>query len=409
MLCRQRYGQSESKGLFSLNNQEYIQIHDDNVMHTYGRFPVVIDHARGACAWDADGKKYIDFGSGIGTNSLGYCDEGWVRAVEEQLTRVQHVSNYFYTPSSALFAQKLMQITGYSKVFLCNSGAEANECALKIARKYSFDTYAKKERSTIITLKNSFHGRTVTTLSATGQDEFHNYFFPFTEGFRFAQANHMESVLEQFDDTVCAVMVEFIQGEGGVLPLEPEFVAELSKFCRDHDLLLIGDEVQTGVGRTGTFYCCEQYGVKPDVLTSAKGLGGGLPIGACLCREGLEQVLTPGTHGSTFGGNPVVCAGGIEVLNRLSTPGFLEEVRKKGEYLRSSLLNMSEVQSVRGLGLMLGADLKTKAAKKVCARCVEEGLFTLTAKTSMRFLPPLTITYDELDEGLAILRRVLAE
>jgi len=249
----------------------------------------------------------------------------------------------------------------------------------------------------------------VTTLSATGQEEFHNYFFPFTEGFRFAQANSMESVRKQYDASVCAVMVEFIQGEGGVLPLEPNFVTELAKFCRDHDLLLIGDEVQTGVGRTGTFYCCEQYGVRPDVLTSAKGLGGGLPIGACMCREGLDQVMTPGTHGSTFGGNPVVCAGGLEVLNRLSTPEFLDEVQTKGEYLRAALLQMDEVADVRGLGLMLGAELKTKTAKQVCARCVEEGLFTLTAKASMRFLPPLTITYAELDEGLAILRRVLAE
>lgn len=391
-----------------MNNQEIIRIHDENVMTTYGRFPVAIDHAKGACAWDADGKKYIDFGSGIGTNSLGYCDEGWVRAVSAQLGRVQHVSNYYYTEPSALFARKLMQITGYARAFLCNSGAEANECALKIARKHSFDTFGKKERSTIITLKNSFHGRTVTTLSATGQEEFHNYFFPFTEGFRFAEPN-MDSLRGQYGETVCAVMVEFIQGEGGVLPLEPDFVTELAAFCREKGLLLLGDEVQTGVGRTGTFYCCEQYGVKPDVLTSAKGLGGGLPIGACLCREGLEKVLVPGTHGSTFGGNPVVCAGGLEVLNRLSAPGFLDDVRRKGETFRAGLLNMPEVTEVRGLGLMLGVQLKTKSAKQVCADCVERGLLTLTAKDALRLLPPLTITDGEIGEGLAILKSVLAQ
>ena len=391
-----------------MNNQEIIKLHDENIMGTYGRFPVVLEKGHGASAIDADGKEYIDFGSGIGTNSLGYCDDGWVEAVTRQLHKIQHVSNYYYNEPNALAAKKLCEISGYDKVFFGNSGAEANECAIKLARKYSVDRHSR-ERTTIISLKNSFHGRTVTTLSATGQDVFHQYFFPFTEGFRYARANSMESVRELTDDTVCAVMLEFIQGEGGVLPLEEGFVKELAGFCKAKKLLLIADEVQTGVGRTGSFYCFQQYGVTPDIVTSAKGLGGGLPIGACLCTKELAGVLSVGMHGSTFGGNPVACAGAVEVLNRVGNEDFLKQVREKGAYLRKRLEQLPWIREVRGKGLMLGADLKDGCppAKDVMAACLESGLLILTAKTSMRFLPPLTITYGEMEKGLGILEEVL--
>ena len=390
-----------------MTNQEYIQLHDENVMLTYGRFPVVIERAEGVSAWDADGKKYLDMGSGIGTNSLGYCDSKWLEAVVEQLKKVQHVSNYFYTPVAAVLAEKLMKISGYQRVFFGNSGAEANECAIKVARKYSMDRWNDPNRTTIITLQNSFHGRTVTTLAATGQDVFHTHFYPFTEGFRYAEANNMDSVREQFDGSVCAIMVEMIQGEGGVCPLEKSFVDALVQFCNENELLLIADEVQTGVGRTGTFYCSEQFGIQPDILTSAKGLGGGLPIGACLCTEKTASVLTAGTHGSTFGGNPVSLAGALAVVERVGDPEFLKDVQEKGEYLRARLAQMKGVSSVRGMGLMIGADLVEKEAKDVVKKGVENGLLMLTAKQSLRFLPPLTITREEIDEGLAILEKIL--
>ena len=391
-----------------MNNKDLIAFHDEHIMSTYGRYPVGLESGCGAKAKDWDGKEYIDFGSGIGANSLGYCDAGWVRAVTAQLGKLQHCSNLYYNQPSALVAQKLCAISGYDKLFFCNSGAEANECAIKIARKYSFDQYGKG-RSTIISLKNSFHGRTVTTLSATGQDEFHQYFYPFTEGFRYVEPQ-LDQVMAVLDDTVCAVMVEFIQGEGGVLPLEQDFVTALFEACRQRDILLLADEVQTGVGRTGTFYCFEQYGVRPDVVTSAKGLGAGLPIGACLCGEALSGVLSAGTHGSTFGGNPVVCAGALEVLNRVSEPNFLNEVQAKGMYLKNRLEDLNAVEQVRGRGLMLGASLREGAptAKEVASRCLEKGLLILTAKTSLRFLPPLTISYEELDRGATVLEQVLA-
>ncbi len=390
-----------------MNSKDLIQLHDEYVMSTYGRYPVALESGRGAVAADMDGKQYVDFGSGIGANSLGYCDAGWVKAVTAQLQKIQHCSNYYYNQPSALVAQKLCAISGYDKLFFCNSGAEANECAIKIARKYSYDKYGKG-RATIVSLKNSFHGRTVTTLSATGQDEFHRYFYPFTEGFAYA-APRMDEVEKALDGSVCAVMLEFIQGEGGVIPLEQDFVSQLFEVCRKRDILVLADEVQTGVGRTGTFYCFEQYGVRPDVATSAKGLGGGLPIGVCLCSKELSGVLSAGTHGSTFGGNPVVCAGALEVLNRVSEPNFLNEVQTKGMYLRNRLEEMDAVESVRGKGLMLGAMLKdgTLTAKEAAARCLEKGLFVLTAKTALRFLPPLTISYEELDRGATILEDVL--
>ena len=298
-------------------------------------------------------------------------------------------------------------MTGTDKLFFGNSGAEANECAIKIARKRSFDKYGDPARSTIITLVNSFHGRTVTTLSATGQEHFHQYFFPFTPGFRYVEANNTQALREAVDGTVCAIMFEFIQGEGGVNVLESGFVDEIFALADRYDLATISDEVQTGVGRTAKLLAAEHFGVKPDIVTLAKGLGGGLPIGVCLTRGEYADVLTPGTHGSTFGGNPVVCAGGLVVLKRLSDPAFMEELSRKADYFRGSLAALPRVKSVSGLGLMLGAELEGIAAADLLRAAFEKGLLVLTAKSKLRCLPPLTITYEQIDAGMAILREIL--
>ena len=294
-----------------------IENFNQHVMPTYGRYDVVLDNGNGRNCVDENGKQYIDFGSGIGTNSLGYCDKDWQDAVCNQVRSLQHTSNYYYTKVQADFASKLCEITGYSKMFFGNSGAEANECAIKLARKYSFDKYGKG-RSTIITLRNSFHGRTLCTLSATGQDVFHNYFFPFVEGFVNAEANDIEDLKSKLDDTVCAVMLEFIQGEGGVNLLSKDYVKQVFEICHEKDIMIIADEVQTGVGRTGRFLASQNFGVIPDVTTLAKGIAGGLPMGVCLATEKYADVLSKGMHGSTFGGNPVCCAGGLVVLNKVS-------------------------------------------------------------------------------------------
>lgn len=376
------------------------------VMHSYGRYDLVMDKGEGRRAEDENGKEYIDFGSGIGTNSLGYCNEDWVNAICEQARKLQHTSNYYYTKVQAEFAKALCETAGYTDMFFGNSGAEANECAIKIARKYSFDKYGKG-RHNIITLVNSFHGRTLCTLSATGQDVFHNYFFPFVEGFINVEANNIDDLRAKLDDTVCAVMFEYIQGEGGVMPLDKEFIDEIFRLCAEKDVLTIADEVQTGVGRTGKFLAGDHFGHKADLTTLAKGLAGGVPIGVCLSGEKCANVLTPGTHGSTFGGNPICCAGGLAVLNKLNSEGFLGEVAKKGEYIREKLLQIPEVKSVSGMGLMIGIELKTKSAADVVKAALGEGLLLLTAKTKVRLLPPLTITYEEIDKGLAILTELL--
>ena len=342
--------------------EHIVQDEKEYMMHTYGRFNVAIESGKGATAFDVDGRQYIDFTTGIGVNALGYCDDGWVKAVSEQLNKVQHISNLYYSPTQVECAKQLCTRTGFDKVFFGNSGAEVNECAIKLARKYSFDKYGDG-RNEIIALNNSFHGRTVTTLSATGQDVFHQYFFPFTEGFVFADANDTDSVKALLNDKTCAVMIELIQGEGGVMPLEQDFVKDIEKLCRENDLVLIIDEVQTGVGRTGKLYCYENYGIEPDIITSAKGLGGGLPFGACLCGEKLSAVLGAGTHGTTFGGNPVACAGALEILKRVDNPEFLSQVNEKGEYIREKLLKMDGVSQVRGLGLMIGIVLEKDNAK----------------------------------------------
>ncbi len=385
-----------------------IEKFNEHVMHTYNRYNVVLEKGSGRTAVDEDGREYIDFGSGIGTNSLGYCDEEWADAVCAQARAIQHTSNYFYTKIQADFAAKLSEVTGYDKMFFGNSGAEANECAIKIARKYSFDKYGKDaKRWNIITLVNSFHGRTLTTLSATGQEVFHNYFFPFTEGFINVEANNIADLRAKADDSVCAIMFEFVQGEGGVNSLDKAFVDEIFKICAEKDILAVADEVQTGAGRTGTFLASEQFGVKPDITTLAKGVAGGVPVGICLAGKKCSDVLTGGTHGSTFGGNPLACAGGLTVVNKVGSEGFLKEVREKSAYMREKIIAMPLVEGVSGLGLMIGITIKGKTAAEAAKECLADGLFVLTAKDKIRLLPPLNITYNEIDKGLDILGRVL--
>lgn len=387
-----------------MNTIEQFNAH---VMGSYGRFDLVLEKGEGQYATDENGKQYIDFGSGIGTNSLGYCNEDWVNAVCNQVKSLQHTSNYYYTKVQADFAEKLSKATGLKNMFLCNSGAEANECAIKIARKYSFDKYGKG-RHNIITLVNSFHGRTMCTLSATGQEVFHNYFFPFVDGFRYVEANNIEDLKAKLDDTVCAVMFEYIQGEGGVMSLEQSFIDEIFSLCEKMDVLTISDEVQTGVGRTGKFLAGDNFGKKADIITLAKGIAGGIPMGVCLAGEKCADVLTPGTHGSTFGGNPIACAGGLAVLEKATDDKFLAEVTAKGEYIREKVLKMPNVKSVSGMGLMIGIELENgKEAKTIVKNALDNGLLLLTAKEKVRLLPPLTISYDELDKGLSILEELL--
>ncbi len=385
-----------------------IEKFNDNVMHTYGRYPLVMEMGKNRNCVDENGRKYIDFGSGIGTNSLGYCNDKWVDYVCRQVRSLQHTSNYYYTKVQADFAELLCSSTGYSKVFFGNSGAEANECAIKLARKYSFDKYGKG-RHNIITLVNSFHGRTLCTLSATGQDVFHNYFFPFVEGFINVKANDIDDLKSKIDSTVCAVMLEYVQGEGGVNALEQDFVDAVFDLCGKNDILVIADEVQTGVGRTGKLLAGEHFGKKANITTLAKGLAGGVPVGACLADEKCSDVLGAGTHGSTFGGNPLACAGGLAVLETVTADGFLDDVNKKAEFFRSELLKMNEVESVSGLGLMIGIKLKNKKAGDVVKSALEHGLLLLTAKDKVRLLPPLNISVDEIKEGLEIFNTVLEE
>ncbi|WP_458398059.1 acetylornithine/succinylornithine family transaminase [Anaerotignum sp.] len=380
------------------------KLDDEYVMHTYGRYQLAVDHGKSATCYAPDGKAYIDFTSGIGVNSMGFSDEGWVAAVTAQLQKFQHISNLYYTEPCVQAAKLLCEKSGMKKVFFGNSGAEANEGVIKAARKYSFQKYGEG-RSKIVALENSFHGRTMAALSATGQSAYHNFFFPFVDGFVFATANDIDDTLSKLGDDVCAVMMEMVQGEGGVLPLEKEYVQAVYKACQEKDILFIVDEVQTGIGRTGSFYSYQQFDILPDLVSSAKGLGGGLPIGAVLFGEKTEEVLVPGDHGSTFGGNPVVCAGAVEILNRMDD-AFLADVAKKGEYIKNALLNMNHVTDVAGMGMMLGIELDTDV-KPIVNTLMENGLLVLTAKHKMRLLPPLNITYEELDKGLDILKETL--
>ncbi len=378
------------------------------VANTYGRFDVAIKEGKGATCYDFDGKRYIDFSSGIGVNSLGFCDEGWINAVTNQLNTLQHISNLYYTEPCANAAKLLCQRTGMKKVFFSNSGAESNEGAIKCARKYSLLKYGEG-RNKIITLVNSFHGRTVTTLSATGQDVFHKNFFPFTDGFDFAIANDIEDLKTKLTDDVCAVMMELIQGEGGVMPLEREYVKRVEEICKQKDILLIIDEVQTGVGRTGELFAFMAYGINPDIVSTAKGIGGGLPLGCVMFGDKTENTLVAGDHATTFGGNPVATAGAEYILNKMNAD-FLNEVKAKGEYIREKLFAMMHVEGIDGMGLMLGVRLKDEVkAADVVKKCIEYGALTLTAKTKLRLLPPLTITYEEIDEGLCAIEKALNE
>lgn len=377
------------------------------IMNTYGRFPVAIDHGQGATLYDPEGNAYIDFASGIGVTSLGYGDPKWVEAITAQAKKLGHVSNLFYTEPAARLAEILCKRTGESCVFFANGGGEANEGMIKLARKYSFDKYGKG-RATIVTLKNSFHGRTITTLTATGQEVFHNYFFPFTEGFRYAPANDLAALEDQGGD-VCAVMMELIQGEGGVLPLDKTYVQAVAKLCAERDWLLLVDEVQSGVGRTGSLFAFQQYGVLPDVVSFAKGIAGGLPMSGIMANEKCRNVLGPGMHATTFGANPVCAAAGLVVQETL-TDAFLEDVQAKGTYLRNRIEDMKLpcLGKTRGMGLMIGVEVKDGWTNKdLASKLIENGLLVLTAGPGLRLLPPLVISKEEMDAGLAIMEKTL--
>ena len=387
-------------------NKEMIRETDKKkIVSTYSRYDMAADRGKGACCYDTDVKKYIDFTAGIGVNSLGFCDDSWIGAVTAQLKKLQHASNLFYTEPQLKVAEMLTERTGMSKVFFGNSGAEANEAAIKTARKYG-TTRKGNNVNKIITLENSFHGRTMATITATGQDHYHKYFTPFVDGFRYCRANDAEQLKDLVDDETCAVMMEMIQGEGGVLNLDAEFVRAAADICAQRDILFIADEVQTGIGRTGKLFAYEHFGVKPDIVTFAKGIGGGLPIGGTLMGEKCCDVLQPGDHGTTYGGNPVACAGACEVLSRIDD-AFLKDVENKGRYLKSELMKIPQVKSVSGMGLMLGVEIEGKEAAEAVKEALESGLMILTAKNKVRMLPPLTITYDELDEGIEIFKKVL--
>lgn len=380
-----------------------IKIDNQYVAGTYGRKEVLFTHGKGSYLYDEKGKEYVDFCTGIAVNGLGIGFKPWLNAVVSQLNSLPHVSNLYYTEPCARLAEILCDRTGMEKVFFSNSGAEANECAIKAARKYSFDKYGSN-RNKIITLHNSFHGRTVTTLSATGQENFHKFFMPFTDGFVYAEANNFDSVKLLDDGSVCAVMLELIQGEGGVTVLEKEFVAAVAEYCKNNDILLLLDEVQTGNGRTGSLYAFQGYGIMPDIFTTAKGLGNGLPIGATVFGKKTADVLNKGDHGSTFGGNPAACAGACAVLESIDEE-LLKGVKERSEHIKSTLLPLSGVISISGKGLLLGIECEDAAGK--VDECLQNGLVVLTAKNKIRLLPALNIDYTALDRGLAVLKEVL--
>ena len=391
-----------------MNSQEIKALTGQHIMNTYGRFPVVLDHGQGATLYNPEGEAYIDFASGIGVTSLGYGDEDWTAAIAAQAKKLGHSSNLYYTEPPAKLAEILCKRTGMSGVFFANGGGEANEGMIKLARKYSFDKYGKG-RSTIITLNNSFHGRTITTLTATGQEVFHQYFFPFTEGFRYADANDMASLEAVAGDDVCAVMVELVQGEGGVLPLDKAYVQSLAKLCAEKDWLLLVDEVQTGVGRTGKLFAFQHYGILPDVCSFAKGIAGGLPMSGIMAGAKCRDVLGPGTHATTFGANPVCAAAGLVVQEKL-TDDFLAQVEQKGAYLRQKIeeLHLPCFGATRGLGLMIGIAVQDGWTNKdIAGKLIENGLLVLTAGPGMRLLPPLVISQAEMDQGLEIMAKVL--
>jgi acetylornithine/N-succinyldiaminopimelate aminotransferase len=371
---------------------------------TYTRIPLTLVQGDGYTLFDEEGKSYIDFTSGIGVNSLGYNHPKWVQATQQQLSTLQHISNVYYTNPSADLAGKLIMRTGFEHVFFVNSGAESNELAIKVARKWGHEKASSKHK--ILTLKNSFHGRTITTLAATGQDAFHQYFNPFTEGFDYIEANNIADLHEKVDEDVAAIMIEVIQGEGGIVPLDEAFLQEIESLTSKKEILLIIDEVQTGIGRTGKLFSYEHFGLTPDIVTSAKGLGSGLPIGAVLFGEKVKDVLKAGDHGTTYGGNPVATAGASVVLDTLDEV-FLNKIAAKGTLLKEKLLEMDEVKSVDGVGLMLGIQFKEKTAKEVLNQAIEEGVLFLMAKDKLRLLPPLIIDEAAIIKVVEVLHTIL--
>lgn len=391
--------------------QELKEQDNQYVMNTYGRFDIALDHGEGAQLWDVEGKRYIDLTSGIGVCCLGYNNPKLIDAIHEQAHKLMHVSNLFLTAPMVQAARTLCEQTGMGKVFFANSGAEANEGMIKLARKYSYDKYGEG-RAEIVTLRNSFHGRTITTLKATGQEKFHQYFFPFTAGFAYADANDIDSVKAAANEHTCAVMMELIQGEGGVMPLDEAFVQEVQQFCRENDLLLLIDEVQTGVGRTGTLFAFQRYGIQPDVVSMAKGLGGGVPIGAVMAAKTCDTVLGLGTHATTFGGTPMICAAANVVLSEVTKPEFLQAVNEKGEYLKKRIMAMgsNKVRGVRGMGLMIGIVVDADERAALVRQIIDNGVLVLTAGTDViRLLPPLSISYEEMDEALAVMHTVFCK
>lgn len=372
------------------------------IANTYARFPINIVSGKGSVVTDENGKEYIDLATGIAVNTFGVADDEWIKAVEKQLETVQHTSNLYYSAPCATLAEILCKKTGMKKVFFSNSGAEANECAIKAARKYAQDKKGEKF-STIVTLKNSFHGRTLTTLAATGQEVFHKDFTPLTPGFVYATANAIEEIEAIIATYNCAaIMIEVVQGEGGVNPLDKEFVKDIADIAKRHDILLICDEVQIGNGRSGKLYGYMNYDIMPDIVTTAKGLGGGLPLGATLLGEKVKDVFTPGSHGSTFGGNPVACAGAISIINRLDDE-LLKGVNERSEYIKTQLENAKGVKSISGMGLMLGIETE-KDASKVISECIDNGVLVIKAKEKVRLLPALNIPMPQLEKAIEVLK-----
>ena len=384
-----------------------VQLEDrEYVAETYNRFPVTITAGKGSLVTDIDGKDYIDMTSGIAVNSFGACDDVWYKAICEQAAKIQHMSNLFYTEPCAKLAHMLCERTGMSKVFFSNSGAEANECAVKTARKYAADTKGP-DFSTIITLKNSFHGRTITMLSATGQDHYHELFRPLTPGFVHAEPEDLNYIKVLADaHKTAAIMIECVQGEGGVVALSQEYVKGIAEFARENNIVLIVDEVQTGNGRSGRLYSYMNYDIQPDIVSTAKGLAGGLPLGATLLGEKVKDTLKPGDHGSTFGGNPVACAGGVSILARIDED-LLAGVRKKSEFLFKSLTGAAGIEAVTGMGLMMGLKT-TNPAKDVVNACIAEGVLCLTAKDRVRLLPALNIPDDLLAKAAEVIKKCCA-
>lgn len=374
---------------------------------TYARFPLTIEGGKGSVVWDDAGKIYTDLSSGIAVNTFGIADDEWIKTITEQAGKIQHMSNLYYTEPCVKLAQMLCDRTGMKKVFFSNSGAEANECAIKAARKYAAEKHGA-DCYNIVTLKNSFHGRTITTLAATGQDVFHKDFLPLTEGFIYVEPNDIEKIEKVlFENRCAAVMLEVVQGEGGVMPLDKDYLQSLERICRERDILLICDEVQTGNGRSGKLYSYMNYGIFPDIVSTAKGLAGGLPLGATLFSEKTKDVLTPGSHGSTFGGNPICCAGAINILSRLDEK-TLAGVRKRSEYIFSELSGAPGIKEVSGLGLMIGIKTERDASEVINA-CIKKGVLVIKAKDKVRLLPALNIPMELLEQAVGVIKEVCAD